>query len=41
MTRSLYDDPAFFEGFRHLGRSIHGLDGATRARDFARRAPGP
>lgn len=28
MTRNLYDDPAFFEGYRRLNRSIHGLDGA-------------
>ena len=28
MTQNIYDDPAFFEGYSRLNRSIHGLDGA-------------
>ncbi|HYZ21407.1 MAG TPA: class I SAM-dependent methyltransferase, partial [Rhodopila sp.] len=29
MTQNIYDDPAFFEGYRRLRRSVEGLDGAA------------
>ncbi len=29
MTQNIYDNPAFFEGYSRLPRSIHGLDGAA------------
>ena len=29
MTQNIYDDPAFFDGYSRLNRSVHGLDGAT------------
>ena len=32
MTQNIYDDPAFFEGYSRLNRSIHGLDGTRMAR---------
>ncbi|WP_433960867.1 hypothetical protein [Burkholderia pyrrocinia] len=28
MTRNIYDDPAFFQGYSRLVRSVHSLDGA-------------
>lgn len=28
MTQNIYDDPAFFEGYRRLPRSVNGLAGA-------------
>ncbi|WP_323121744.1 class I SAM-dependent methyltransferase [Burkholderia alba] len=28
MTQNIYDDPAFFDGYSRLNRSMHGLDGA-------------
>ncbi|MGN6551913.1 MAG: class I SAM-dependent methyltransferase [Pararhizobium sp.] len=28
MAQNIYDDPAFFEGYSGLARSVHGLDGA-------------
>ncbi|KWI55401.1 SAM-dependent methyltransferase [Burkholderia pseudomultivorans] len=28
MNRNIYDDPAFFDGYSRLSRSVHGLDGA-------------
>jgi SAM-dependent methyltransferase len=28
MTQNIYDDPAFFEGYSRLNRSVQGLDGA-------------
>jgi len=28
MTQNIYDDPAFFEGYGRLNRSVHGLAGA-------------
>jgi SAM-dependent methyltransferase len=28
VTQNIYDDPAFFEGYSRLPRSLHGLDGA-------------
>jgi hypothetical protein len=28
MTQNIYDDPAFFEGYSRLGRSLQGLAGA-------------
>jgi ubiquinone/menaquinone biosynthesis C-methylase UbiE len=28
MTQNIYDDPAFFDGYSRLNRSVHGLDGA-------------
>ncbi|MFZ1431450.1 MAG: class I SAM-dependent methyltransferase [Geminicoccaceae bacterium] len=28
MAQNIYDDPAFFEGYSRLGRSVDGLDGA-------------
>jgi SAM-dependent methyltransferase len=29
MTQNIYDDPEFFAGYRQLGRSVDGLDGAA------------
>ncbi len=29
MTQNIYDNPAFFEGYSQLGRSVEGLDGAA------------
>ena len=29
MTQNIYDDPAFFEGYSQLGRSVQGLAGAA------------
>ena len=29
VTQNIYDNPAFFEGYAQLGRSIEGLDGAA------------
>jgi SAM-dependent methyltransferase len=29
MTQNIYDDPAFFQGYAQLGRSVEGLDGAA------------
>ncbi len=29
MTQNIYDNPAFFEGYSQLGRSVHGLAGAA------------
>ena len=30
MTQNIYGDPAFFEGYSRLHRSVQGLDGALR-----------
>ena len=39
MTQNIYDDPAFFEGYSRLNRSIHGLDGAPNGRARAAARP--